>query len=63
MVFYKDHHRMITPDSNNFQRQYNIDPMSHNLFWHQERQYKNYERMAKTVDRSMKKSLPAYDSL
>ena len=32
MVFYKDHHRMITPDSNNFQRQYNIDPMPHNLF-------------------------------
>ena len=32
MVFYKDHHRMITPNSNIFQRQYNIDPMPHNLF-------------------------------
>ena len=27
MIFYKDHHRMITPNSNIFQRQYNIDPM------------------------------------
>ena len=32
MILYKDHHRMITTDSNNFQRQYNIDPMPHNLF-------------------------------
>ena len=32
MVFYKDHHRMITPNSNIFQRQYNIYPMPHNLF-------------------------------
>ena len=32
MVLYKDHHHMITPKSNIFQRQYNIDPMPHNLF-------------------------------
>ena len=32
MVFYKDYHRMITPNSNSFQRQYYIDPMPHNLF-------------------------------
>ena len=32
IVFYKDHHRMITPNSNIFQRQYNIDPMPHNFF-------------------------------
>ena len=32
MVLYKDHHRMVTPNRNIFQRQYNIDPMPHNLF-------------------------------
>ena len=51
MVFYKDHHRTITPDSNNFQRQYNIDPMPHNLFWNQE------SRIIKNSVRTMKEWL------
>ena len=48
MVFYKDHHRMITRNSNIFQRQYNIYPMPHNLFWNRER------RIIKNSVRTMK---------
>ena len=51
MVFYKDHHRMITPNSNIFQRQYNIGPMPHNLFWNRER------RIIKNSVRTMKEWL------
>ena len=51
MIFYKDHHRMITPNSNIFQRQYNIDPMSHNLFWNQE------SRISKNSVKTMKEWL------
>ena len=51
MVFYKDHHRMITPNSNIFQRQYNIYPMPHNLFWNRER------RIIKNSVRTMKEWL------
>ena len=51
MVFYKDHHRMITRNSNIFQRQYNIYPMPHNLFWNRER------RIIKNSVRTMKEWL------
>ena len=51
MIFYKDHHRMITPNSNIFQRQYNIDPMPHNLFWNQE------SRISKNSVKTMKEWL------
>ena len=51
MVFYKDHHRMITRNSNIFQRQYNIYPMPHNLFWNRER------RIIKNSVRTMKERL------
>ena len=58
MVLYKDHHRMVTPNSNIFQRQYNIDPMPHNLFWKRGRRIiknsvRTMKELAKTVDRSI----------
>ena len=51
MIFYKDHHRMTTPNSNIFQRQYNIDLMPHNLFWNQE------SRISKNSLKTMKEWL------
>ena len=61
MIFYKDHHRMITPNSNIFQRQYNIDadPIYATQLVLRPRKLikngarRNYERIAKTVDRSI----------
>ena len=61
MVSYKVYHRMITPNSNIFQRQYNIDadPIYATQLVLRPRKLikngarRNYERIAKTVDRSI----------
>ena len=61
LVSYKFFHRMITPNSNIFQRQYNIDadPIYATQLVLRPRKLikngarRNYERIAKTVDRSI----------
>ena len=61
LVSYKFYHRMITPNSNIFQRQYNIDadPIYATQLVLRPRKLikngarRNYERIAKTVDRSI----------
>ena len=55
MVSYKVYHHMITTNRNIFQNKYNTDPMPHNftVLRDENTQRNNYERMAKTFDRSI----------
>ena len=56
MVSFKVYHHMITTNRNIFQNKYNTDPMPHNftvLRDENTQERKNYERIAKTFDRSI----------